>query len=151
MSETELQDKILSRLPYTRPFLFVDNLIDINDEVITGSYQYRTDESFYSGHFKDNPVTPGVILLETIGQIGLVCFGIYLLKLYDNQANYLPILSHLDADFREVVRPGETVIVRAEKIYFRNNILKCQAEMTNDKKEVVMNATIMCTFKISDE
>ena len=151
MNDTDLHDKIINRLPYTRPFLFVDKILDVNDQEIIGTYQFRSDESFYSGHFQDNPVTPGVILLEVIGQIGLVCFGIYLLKLHDNQSNYLAILSHLDADFREIVRPGEIVQVHAEKVYFRNNILKCKAEMTNEKKEVVMNATIMCTFKMPDE
>ena len=70
--------EILDLLPYSSPFLFVDELIEINDEGIKGTYTYRESEYFYAGHFKNNPVTPGVILTETMAQIGLVCLGIYL-------------------------------------------------------------------------
>ena len=45
-----------------------------------GFYTFKEDEYFYQGHFKDNPITPGVILTEVMAQIGVVCLGIYLLK-----------------------------------------------------------------------
>ena len=73
--------EILDLLPYTAPFLFVDELFEITQNGIKGGYTYKADEYFYTGHFKNNPVTPGVILIETMAQIGLVCLGIYLLKI----------------------------------------------------------------------
>ena len=72
--------EIISRLPYESPFLFVDELQEADENGIKGSYTFKNDEYFYQGHFKDNPITPGVILIETMAQIGLVSFGIFLVK-----------------------------------------------------------------------
>ena len=74
------QTEIIKNLPYQKPFLFVDELTQFSENGITGNYTYKKNEYFYEGHFKENPVTPGVILTETMAQIGLVCLGIYLVK-----------------------------------------------------------------------
>ena len=71
-------DEILKYLPYQRPFLFVDELTEISENGIIGSYTFPVDSFFYKGHFKDHPVTPGVILTEVMAQIGVVCLGIFL-------------------------------------------------------------------------
>ena len=73
------QQDILDKLPYTEPFLFVDELLRINADGIEGRYCFDSNSHFYQGHFKGNPVTPGVILTECCAQIGLVCLGVYLL------------------------------------------------------------------------
>jgi len=70
-------DLIKSKLPYSSPFLFVDELITVDENSIVGNFTFNEDLDFYKGHFKDNPVTPGVILTETMAQIGLVALGIY--------------------------------------------------------------------------
>lgn len=72
--------EILDRLPYSSPFLFVDELIRLDENGAEGTYRFREDEYFYQGHFKDQPVTPGVILTECMAQIGLVCLGVYLVR-----------------------------------------------------------------------
>ena len=69
-------EEIIASLPYRTPFLFVDELEEITNNGSKGYYQLKTDEYFYQGHFPDNPITPGVILIEIMAQIGLVCFGI---------------------------------------------------------------------------
>ena len=72
--------KITLFLPYTKPFLFVDEITQISETGVTGNYTFKENEYFYEGHFINNPITPGVILTETMAQIGVVCLGIYLLK-----------------------------------------------------------------------
>ena len=72
--------EIIKLLPYTKPFLFVDELTEISENGISGNYTFQENEFFYKGHFKENPITPGVILTETMAQIGVVCLGIFLLK-----------------------------------------------------------------------
>ena len=69
--------EIISKLPYSKPFLFVDELLHIDENGVEGTYTFDENLDFYKGHFKDNPVTPGVILTEVMAQIGLVCLGIY--------------------------------------------------------------------------
>ncbi len=129
-------NKILLCLPYLSPFLFVDDIIEISDKHIIGEYTYKSDEYFYKGHFKNNPVTPGVILIETMGQIGLVCFAIYLSEYkFDN----IPLLSYVNSEFFMSVKPNEKVFVRSDKIYFRNNTLKCKIEMKKEDGSQVAN------------
>ena len=52
---------ILDKLPYSKPFLFVDEILQINENGVEGSYTFDSNLDFYNGHFKNNPVTPGVI------------------------------------------------------------------------------------------
>lgn len=140
--------EIISILPYSHPFLFVDELNEITENGVKGSYTYRPDEYFYKGHFKDLPVTPGVILTETMTQIGLVCLGIYLLR--DTiVANAIPdiALSSVDMDFTAPVFPGEKVTVTAQKKYFRFNKLKCEVEMRNSTDKIVCSGTISGIIK----
>jgi 3-hydroxyacyl-[acyl-carrier-protein] dehydratase len=73
-------EEIIRNLPYQKPFLFVDELLEVSENGVTGTYTFLEDAFFYEGHFKENPITPGVILTETMAQIGVVCLGIYLLK-----------------------------------------------------------------------
>ena len=73
-------NQIIKKLPYQSPFLFVDELTEITENGVIGNYTFKENEFFYEGHFKKNPITPGVILTETMAQIGVVCLGIYLLK-----------------------------------------------------------------------
>ena len=72
--------EIIAQLPYSKPFLFVDEITSITENGVVGHYTFDENLDFYKGHFKNNPVTPGVILTEVMAQIGLVCLGIYLLN-----------------------------------------------------------------------
>jgi 3-hydroxyacyl-[acyl-carrier-protein] dehydratase len=145
---SELEYNILNKLPYSKPFLFVNSIIDVNENEITGCYKFSLNEDYYAGHFVNNPVTPGVLLIEVMGQIGLVCFGIYLLDIHLTNKPFLPYLSHIEADFIEPVYPGEQVTVHSVKEYFRNDILKCKIKMINSLDRIVLTKTAICTFKI---
>jgi len=143
--------EILSHLPYSKPFLFVDELQHIDENSVSGSYTFDRDLDFYKGHFKDNPVTPGVILTETMAQIGLVCLGIFL---SGTAASGLPghvMLTATAIDFMKPVFPGEKVSVTAEKVYFRFKKLHCNVQMSNEAGEVVCKGTIsgMVTNKMN--
>ena len=134
---------VLFKLPYSEPFLFVDDILHIDDESITGTYTFRQDLFFYKGHFKDNPVTPGVILTETMGQIGLACLGIYLLRLgREDPVPFISLTSN-DVHFLKPVFPGEKVTVTSKKAYFRFGKLSCKVSMENEKGEVVCKGIIM--------
>lgn len=133
---------ILTQLPYSEPFLFVDKLISVSEEGVKGVYTFRSDAFFYEGHFKDNPVTPGVILTECMAQIGLVCLGIYLLEKEDLPKDSSFALSSTEIDFYLPVYPSEQVTVVSEKIYFRFNKLKCKVKMINSKDEVVAKGVV---------
>ncbi|MUP45708.1 hydroxymyristoyl-ACP dehydratase [Gramella sp. BOM4] len=131
-------DQIISRLPYSSPFLFVDAISEVNENSITGSYYFSPELDFYKGHFKTEPVTPGVILTECMAQIGLVCFGIYLLNSENSEQDQPKIaMTSSDVEYLLPVPPGEEVRVVSEKIYYRFNKLKCRVKMFNAEEKLV--------------
>lgn len=140
--------EIIQLLPYQSPFLFVEELTDISENGAEGFYTFKDDEYFYEGHFKNNPLTPGVILTETMAQIGVVCLGIYLLKdqILEAQKPQIALTSN-EIDFFLPVFPKEKVKVVSEKLYFRFNKLKCKVQMFNEKEELVCRGTISGMIK----
>ena len=147
-------EEIKTFLPYSEPFLFVDELSDISENGVVGFYTFKTDSYFYKGHFKDFPVTPGVILTETMAQIGVVCLGIYLLKDKITEFNKPQIaLTSNEVDFLAPVFPDEKVKVTSEKIYFRFGKLKCKVKMENIDGIIVCQGTIagMIKFKSAEK
>lgn len=135
--------EIIKNLPYQKPFLFVDKLEEISENGVTGSYTFKKEAFFYKGHFKENPITPGVILTETMAQIGVVCLGIYLLKeeISSEKKPQIALTSN-QVDFYLPVLPNEKVTVVSEKVYFRFNKLKCKVKMMNAKNEMVCRGEI---------
>ena len=137
------QYQIIKNLPYQKPFLFVDELTKISESGVSGNYTFKESEFFYKGHFKKNPITPGVILTETMAQIGVVCLGIFLLKdKISTRIQPIIALTSNEIDFYLPVLPNEKVIVTSEKEYFRFNKLKCTVKMINSKNELVCRGTI---------
>ncbi|MDR6301605.1 3-hydroxyacyl-ACP dehydratase FabZ family protein [Mesonia maritima] len=145
-------EEILKQLPYSKPFLFVDEITSVNFEEIKGNYHFSKDEYFYKGHFKNSPVTPGVILTECAAQIGVVSFGIYLLaeeNPHFSKENFQIALSSSEMEFYLPVYPEENVFVSAKKIYFRFNKLKCEVKMYNSEEKLVCKGTISGMLKIN--
>ncbi len=142
-------EEIIQKLPYTKPFLFVDAILDVDEEGIKGTYVFDADADFYKGHFKNNPVTPGVILTECCAQIGVVSLGIYLLSEDEiTLGDQIQIgLSSAEMEFYEPVFPNEKVVVTAEKIYFRFHKLKCKVKMHNSAGVLVCKGTISGMLK----
>lgn len=137
--------QLIDRLPYQDPFLFVDGFDDLNEDRITGHYTFPENAFFYQGHFKDYPVTPGVILTECMAQIGVVGLGLYLLnneserrEKPNSEARPVELaMSNMNVDFFIPVLPGEKVRVSSEKEYFRFKKLKCRVQMHNESGKLI--------------
>ena len=140
--------EIVRLLPYEAPFLFVDELQEVTLEGVKGSFHFKEQLDFYKGHFKDNPVTPGVILTECCAQIGLVCLGIYLIGNEDyDTSNILIGMSSSEMEFLQPVFPGEKVTVISKRIYYRFKKLKCEVKMYNEKNAMVCKGTLSGMLK----
>ncbi len=139
----DVMDQILNSVPQQYPFRFIDDILELDDEHIVGTYRFREDEYFYQGHFPGQPITPGVILIETMAQTGVVAFGLYL----NMKQRQIPLESMKElmtlftlaegVEFAGVVRPGERVIVRGQKVYFRMGSLKMKVNMERETGETV--------------
>lgn len=144
----ETQKTIISKIPHKKPFLFVDNITSVTDTKIEGDYYLDKDLNFYRGHYPNHPITPGVILIEIMAQIGLVAFGIYLVErdnkhgISVNLNHKIPVLSTTDIKFKKVVEPDQRVFVISEKKLFKHNKLICKAKLLNIANEVLAEGTI---------
>jgi 3-hydroxyacyl-[acyl-carrier-protein] dehydratase len=141
------KERILEMVPQQYPFRFVDEILEMDEEHIVGSYRFRHDEYFYRGHFPGLPITPGVILIETMAQTGVVAFGLYLNTLRGKGAKQIddPITLFTlaeDVVFTDVVLPGDLVTVTGRKIYFRGNQLKVACVMVRSDGQEVCTGTL---------
>ena len=132
---------IIDKMPYSSPFLFVDEILHIDENGVEGTFTFDANLDFYKGHFKDNPVTPGVILTEVMAQIGVVCLGIYLLGNDFNNKSKVALTSS-EIEYLKPVYPNEKVTVISKKVYFRFGKLKCKVTMFNANNEEVCQGTI---------
>ena len=142
-----LRGRILEMVPQRRPFRFIEEILELDEEHIVGVYRFRSDEYFYPGHFPGLPITPGVILIETMAQTGVVAFGLYLNLLRGKGERPIedPVTLFTLAEqveFSGVVRPGELVRVAGQKVYFRGNQLKVDCVMTRSDGDEVCSGTL---------
>ena len=143
VADASIKQEVLELVPQQAPFRFIDEIISLDEDGIVGAYRFRKDEFFYRGHFPGRPITPGVILVETMAQIGVVAFGMYLLACQRNvrpsqMKGPLSLFSLADnIEFKGIVAPGERVIVKGRKIYLRKGALKVDINMERENGEVV--------------
>ncbi|WP_124980432.1 3-hydroxyacyl-ACP dehydratase FabZ family protein [Nonlabens xiamenensis] len=126
-------ERIVANLPYGEGFKFVDRLLEVDEESVVGIYTFRSDAYFYQHHFKDEPITPGVLLTECMAQIGLACLGSHLVE--GSQKGVAFTENHIR--FLKTVPPNTTVIVSAKKEYFRFNKLKVIVQMLDEHEDKV--------------
>lgn len=136
---------ILALLPQQEPFRFVDEIVEVGEDRIVSRYTFRPEADFYRGHFPGNPITPGVLLIEAMAQTGVVALGIAILareRGVEAVRSVLTVFTDVSAEFSGVVRPGDTVTVRARKVFFRRMKLRSEAEMRLADGTLVASATL---------
>jgi 3-hydroxyacyl-[acyl-carrier-protein] dehydratase len=133
-------DEIQAILPHRPPFLFVDEVLEISDTRIVAKRDIRADEYFFPGHFPDEPIMPGVLIVEALAQTG----GVMLLR---NHKGAIPLFMGIErARFRKMVRPGDTLTMEVELLQERGSIVKISG-VAKVNAEVACEATIMAGIK----
>lgn len=140
---------ILSILPHRFPFLLIDKVLElIPGEFITAIKNVTMNEPFFTGHFPENPVMPGVMILEALGQAsGLLAFK-SLIDQYDYQSKQKIILfAGIDeARFKRIVLPGDQLVLKSKLLKVKNDIWKCEAQALVDD-HVVCSAILLGAIK----
>lgn len=147
MADKVIFKQVLDLIPQQPPFRFIDDIIDAGEKTITATYRFRKEESFYKGHFPENPITPGVILIETMAQTGVVAMGIFQLLKQGVSVMELKKTTTLfsladDIEFTGMVLPGEKVIISGELIYLRKGNIKAKTTIARENGEIVCSGVL---------
>ena len=116
-----LKEDIKKILPHREPFLFL-NSIDIIEKDVSGVgyITFLDDEPFFKGHFPDNPIVPGVIIIEALAQAAGVVGGQKFVK----EKRSVLFMSINSVKFRKPVKPNEKLSLYVNKINQAKNVYK---------------------------
>jgi beta-hydroxyacyl-ACP dehydratase FabZ len=152
-------NRIREFLPHRYPFLLVDRILEIDldgpEKRVVGIKNVTVNEPFFQGHFPNEPVMPGVLILEAMGQVGCVMMAAE----QDRQGTepgerrivFLTTIS--EAKFRRPVVPGDQLRTEATLVRFRGKVGKMRFAATVDGEaaaEAVMgfvSATALTTVE----
>lgn len=137
--------ELMNLLPHRYPMLLVDKIIEINEEntKCKGIKNVTINEPFFQGHYPGNPIMPGVLIVESMAQVGAS-----LLLQTDALKNRIPLIGNIDnVKFRRMVRPGDQLVIEIELIWVKGNVGKIAGVATVEGE---MAAQMEMVFKLSD-
>ena len=115
-NEAPVMDNIRIRelLPHRYPMQLVDKVIELGPNYIVGVKNVTSDESFFQGHFPQEPVMPGVLMVEAMAQ----CGGLLVLNTVDEPERWSTYFMKIDGvKFRQKIVPGDTLLFRVELLH----------------------------------
>ena len=116
-------------LPHRYPFLLVDKIIEMEEgKRAVGIKNVTVNEPFFQGHFPGNPIMPGVLIVESLAQVGAVM----LLSMPENKGKLGVFTGISSMKFRRQVVPGDTLVLEAELIMYRHGMGKANVKATVD-------------------
>ena len=137
-------NELLSVLPHRYPIMLVDRILEINDEgtYCRGLKNVTMNEPFFQGHYPGNPIMPGVLIIESIAQVGAAC-----LMKNPQLAGRIPLIGSIEeAKFRRMVKPGDQLIHEIKILWVKGGVGKMEAEATVDGE---LAAKMTMLFKLS--
>ncbi len=135
-------EQIKAMLPHRYPFLLVDRIVALDpDRSITGVKNVTINEPFFVGHFPNNPVMPGVLIVEAMAQVA-ACLALEHQELRGRDAYLTGIEA---ARFRRMVTPGDRLVIRVDLMRRRGLVFKVRAEARVDD-QIAADAVLLFAF-----
>ena len=136
---------LMKLLPHRYPFLMIDRIIDIDgDESATGIKNVTINEPHFQGHFPDQPIMPGVLIVEAMAQTaGAICIR----SQNTDKPSLVYFMTIDNAKFRRPVVPGDRLEIHVKKLKKRGNIWRfaCEAMVDGAKAAEAEISAMMVT------
>jgi 3-hydroxyacyl-[acyl-carrier-protein] dehydratase len=109
------KEKIKSILPHREPFLFIDEITEIDgNKKVVAVRHIKDNESFFEGHFPGKPIMPGVLIIEAMAQTSIILYYVCKPEIAKTHPNYY--LGKVKAEFLSPVLPGGKLILEANNV-----------------------------------
>ena len=136
-------EEILRHLPHRYPMLLVDRILEVSEDGMRGKglKNVTVNEPFFQGHYPGRPIMPGVLIIESMAQMGAA-----VLLMNPKLKGHVPLIGAIDGvKFKRMVVPGDQLIVDLEILWLRGTIGRTKAVATVDGE---MAASMEMTFKL---
>ncbi len=142
-------NQIQKLLPHRYPFLLIDRVVEFEKgKRILGYKNVSFNEPYFSGHFPQKPIMPGVLVLEALAQAaGILAFGTLEQGAEESSVYYLVGID--GARFKRPVVPGDRLMLEVEMVRQMRSIYKFNA-VARVENEIVAQAELMCTERQID-
>ncbi len=129
---------ILQLIPHRPPFLFVDEIVSESAEGLVARRTWRADEDFYQGHYPGAPITPGVLLCESVFQTAALYIAKQAQAAGGKPGEGVPLIAKInDVRFRNPVYPGDTVTIEVKKRDALGGFIMLSGAMKNGDKRIL--------------
>jgi len=136
--------EIMKLLPHRYPFIMIDRILELTPgEKVIALKNVTINEPFFQGHFPANPIMPGVLIIEAMGQAGAVLAA----KSLEREPNGVLIyfMGMDKVKFRKPVTPGDQLIFEMKFLKQRRNVFRMSGTAYVDEN-IVAQAELMATF-----
>lgn len=139
--------EIIKLLPHRYPFLLVDKVVEYTEDSLQAIKNVTANEPCFMGHFPENAVMPGVLIIESLAQAGAI---LAYLKAKSNPRDHLFFLAGIDnAKFKQMVLPGDQMHLNVEITGNKASFWKIHGEATVDGKIVCSVDILSAMRKVS--
>ena len=136
--------EIMKSLPHRYPFIMIDRILElVPGEKVVALKNVTINEPFFQGHFPGNPIMPGVLIIEAMGQAGAVLAAESMPR--EGNGSLIFFMGMDRVKFRKPVIPGDQLVFEMKFLKRRGKVFKMAGIAYVDEK-IVAEAQLMATF-----
>lgn len=137
--KTMMIQDILNYLPHRYPFLLVDRVLDHDEKTLKAIKNVTVNEPCFTGHFPDNAIMPGVLIVESLAQAGAILA--YLITKSSPKTHLCYFASMDNVKFKQMVLPGDQLVLDVEILNTKGTFWRLHGKAS-------VNGNIVCSLDI---